>query len=93
MRAERDGKTVMRFQAVQRTNIPTGRNGKHRAIVLALLSDIEKLAKGEALKVPLADLPDSKENIRSALNRATKQREIELGTSSDEEHLYIWRVS
>jgi TusA-related sulfurtransferase len=83
----------MRFQAVQRTNIPTGRNGKHKAIVLALLSDIEKLAKGEALKVPLAELPDSKENIRSALNRATKQRGIELGTSSDEEHLYIWRIS
>jgi len=93
MRENRGGKTAMRFQAVQRTNIPTGRNGKHKAIVLALLSDIEKLAKGEALKVPLAELPDSKENIRSALNRATKQRGIELGTSSDEEHLYIWRIS
>ena len=93
MRGYRDGTTAMRFEAVQRTNIPTGRNGKHKAIVLALLSDIERLAKGEALKVPLAELPDTKENIRSALNRATKQREIELGTSSDEEHLYIWRIS
>jgi TusA-related sulfurtransferase len=88
-----DGKNSMRFQTVQKANIPTGRNGKHKAIVLALLSDIEKLAKGEALKVPLAELPDTKENIRSALNRATKQREIELGTSSDEEHLYVWRIS
>ncbi len=93
MRVDRDAKGAMRFQAVQKANIPTGRNGKHKKIVLALLSDIEKLATGEALKVPLADLPDTKENIRSALNRATKQREIELGTSSDEEHLYIWRVS
>ena len=92
MRADRDAKNGMRFQSVQRENIPTGRNGKHKAIVLALLSDIEKLAAGEALKVPLAELPDSKENIRSALNRATKLREIELGTSSDEEHLYIWRI-
>ena len=49
MRADRDGKNAMRFQTVQRTNIPTGRNGKHKSIVLALLSDIEKLAKGEAL--------------------------------------------
>jgi hypothetical protein len=88
-----DGKNAMRFETVPRTNIPTGRNGKHKAIVLALLSDIDKLPKGEALKVPLAELPDSKENIRSALNRATKQREIEVGTSSDEEHLYIWRIS
>jgi len=93
MRVDRDDNGAMRFQAVQRANIPTGRNGKHKEIVLALLSDIEKLANGEALKVPLAELPDTKENIRSALNRATKQREIELGTSSDEEHLYIWRVS
>jgi TusA-related sulfurtransferase len=92
MRAERDTKGGMRFQAVQKANIPTGRNGKHKAIVLALLSDIEKLANGEALKVPLAELPDTKENIRSALNRATKQQEIELGTSSDEKHLYIWRI-
>jgi hypothetical protein len=90
---DRDAKGAMRFEAVQRANIPTGRNGKHKDIVLALLSDIEKLTNGEALKVPLVELPDSKENIRSALNRATKQREIELGTSSDEEHLYIWRVS
>jgi TusA-related sulfurtransferase len=89
----RGDRGAMRFKAVQKTNIPTGRNGKHKAIVLALLSDIEKLANGEALKVPLTELPDTKENIRSALNRATKQREIELGTSSDEEHLYIWRVS
>ncbi len=93
MRGDREAKSAMRFQAVQRANIPNGRNGKHKAIVLALLSDIEKLATGEALKVPLAELPDTKENIRSALNRATKLREIELGTSSDEEHLYIWRVS
>ena len=92
MLVDQDAKDAMRFQAVQKANIPTGRNGKHKEIVLALLSDIEKLANGEALKVPLAELPDTKENIRSALNRATKQREIELGTSSDEEHLYIWRV-
>jgi len=38
-------------------------------------------------------LPDSKENIRSALNRATRQRGIEVATSSDAEFLYIWRIS
>ena len=49
-------------------------------------------ASGSALKVPLADLPDSKENIRSALNRATRQRGIEVATSSDAEYLYVWKV-
>jgi len=82
----------MRFESVLQVDVPTGRNGKHKEIITQLLNDIAQLERGSALKVPLADLPDTKENIRSALNRATKQREIELGTSSDEEHLYIWRV-
>ena len=42
-------------------------------------------------KVPLADLPDTKANVRSALNRATQQRGIEVATSSDADHLYIWK--
>jgi hypothetical protein len=43
------------------------------------------------LKIPLAELPDTKENIRSALNRATRLRSIEVATSSDENYLYIWK--
>jgi hypothetical protein len=38
-------------------------------------------------------LPDSKENIRSALNRATRQQGIEIATSSDAGFLYIWKAS
>jgi hypothetical protein len=83
----------MRFQSVQRADIPTGRNGKHKAIVLDLLSDLDKLGDGEALKIPLVELPDTKENIRSALNRASKQLNLKVGTSSDDEHLYVWRIS
>jgi hypothetical protein len=40
----------------------------------------------------LTALPDSKENIRSALNRASHQKGIEVATSSDAEYLYIWKV-
>jgi hypothetical protein len=81
-----------RFQSVQRSEIPTGRNGKHKSIVLDLLSDLDALAPGEALKVPVAELPDTKENIRSALNRASKQLNIQVATSSDDEHLYVCNV-
>jgi len=42
--------------------------------------------------VPISALPDTKENIRAALNRATRQRGIEVATSSDEDHLYIWKT-
>jgi hypothetical protein len=81
----------MKFGSIRQTDLPLGRNGRHKAIVERLLSDIAQLEAGDALKVPLADLPDSKVNIRSALNRATQQRGIEIATSSDAENLYIWK--
>jgi hypothetical protein len=82
----------MKFQSILQLDVPKGRDGKHKKIVTQLLSDIEQLVSGTALKVPLSALPDSKENIRSALNRATRQKGVEVATSSDEEHLYIWKV-
>jgi hypothetical protein len=80
------------FQSILQLDVPKGRDGKHKKIVTRLLNDIEQLPKGSALKVPLSALPDSKENIRSALNRATHQKGISVATSSDTEFLYIWQV-
>jgi hypothetical protein len=82
-----------KFESILQLDVPRGRDGKHKKIVTQLLSDIEQVAEGSALKVPLSALPDTKENIRAALNRATRQRGINVATSSDEAHLYIWRVS
>jgi len=84
--------TQMKFESILQLDVPKGRDGKHKRIVTQLLSDIDQLAAGTALKVPLDALPDTKENIRSALNRATRQRGIELATSSDADHLYLWKV-
>lgn len=81
-----------RFESILQHDVPKGRDGKHKQIVTQLLSDIDRLGIGTALKIPLSALPDTKENIRSALNRATRQRGIELATSSDTEHLYVWKV-
>lgn len=80
------------FQEVLQGEVPRGRDGKHKRIVTRLLNDIQRLKPGTALKVPLTALPDSKENIRSALNRATRQRGIEVSTSSDADNLYIWKT-
>ena len=79
------------FESILQENVPKGRDGKHRAIVEQLLSDLAQLQAGSALKVPLSALPDSKENIRAALSRATRNRKIEIATSSDDEFLYIWK--
>ncbi len=82
----------MKFQSVQQNEVPRGRAGKHKRIVTLLLNQLEQLPSGNALKVPLSSLPDSKANIRAALNRATHQRGVMVATSSDSSHLYLWRA-
>jgi hypothetical protein len=83
----------MKFESVPQVNVPKGRDGKHKAIITQLLSDIAQLGEGTALKVPLSELPDTKENIRSALSRAARQGKINLATSSDDDFLYIWKTN
>ena len=82
----------LKYQSIKQTEVPKGRDGKHKTIVTQLLRDIEQLEDDRALRIPLEALPDSKENIRSALNRATRQRGIEVSTSSDAEFLYVWKT-
>ena len=82
----------MKFESIRQLDVPKGRDGKHKQIVTQLLSDIEQLVEGMALKIPLSALPDTKENIRSALNRATHFKGMEVATSSDAEFLYVWKV-
>jgi len=83
---------LMKFEAILQNDVPKGREGKHKRIVTQLLSDIAQLEAGAALKVPVSALPDTKENIRAALNRASRLKGMEVATSSDESHLYIWKV-
>ena len=90
MSTDKPDHSVPRFSSVLQADVPTGRNGKHREIVEQLLSAIAQLEQGNALKVPLSELPDTKENIRSALNRATRERALKIATSSDDDFLYIW---
>jgi hypothetical protein len=88
-----DGEAVeVNFESILQADVPKGRDGKHKRIVTRLLNDIDQLKSGTALKIPLEALPDSKENIRAALNRATHLRGIEVATSSDAEYLYIWKT-
>ena len=82
----------MTFESISQADVPKGRDGKHKKIVSQLLNDLSQLQSGSALKIPLSELPDSKENIRSALSRATKQKNIEIATSSDEGFLYVWKA-
>ncbi len=90
--SERIPPAAMRFKSVLQSDVPKGRDGKHKAIITQLLSDIEQLSTGSALKIPLSELPDTKENIRSALSRAANQRDLAIATSSNDEFLYVWKT-
>jgi hypothetical protein len=86
-------KPPMNFRSMMQTDVPHGRNGKHKAIVNRILSDLDRVKPGMALKVPLADLADTKENVRSALNRATRKDGRKVSTASDDVFLYVWNES
>ena len=81
-----------RFGTTDRVNVPVGRNGKHKNIVSAILKDLDGLGKGKSLKILLSELPDSKANIRSALNRATRKMPTAVATATDDEYLYVWNL-
>lgn len=78
------------FKTADRSEVPTGRNGKHNSIVTKILNDLDGLERGRCLKIPLSDLPDTKVNIRSALNRATRKLNKPVATKADDEFLYVW---
>jgi len=75
------------------SDVPQGRNGKHKLIVTAILNDLDRLKGDSALKVPLAELTQSKEKVRSAMNRATRKAGRKVATASDATFLYVWNVS
>ncbi|MCU1225772.1 MAG: hypothetical protein JWQ42_3865 [Edaphobacter sp.] len=92
---ENDSEVVaeaMKFESVLQVDVPKGRDGKHKQIITQLLAEIAKLNEGAALKIPLSQLPDTKENIRSALSRAARQEKINLATSSNAEFLFVWKT-
>lgn len=83
----------LHYSAVNRADVPQGRKGKHRKAVSDILRDLSKLNDQQAVKVPLSSLDGEKmQNLRSALNRVTREKNIPVMTSSDDEFLYVWRA-
>jgi hypothetical protein len=83
----------MNFKTMSQADVPKGREGKHKQIVEQILSDLDQMKDGTAIKVPLKDLATSKEKVRSALNRAVRKRGRNVATASDGNFLYVWNVS
>jgi hypothetical protein len=83
----------MRFKTMLQSDVPQGRNGKHKLIVTTILKDLDGLKVGSAIKIPLAELAESKEKVRSALNRATRKTGRKVATATDANFLYVWNVN
>ncbi|MGA8182468.1 MAG: hypothetical protein WB819_02365 [Terriglobia bacterium] len=80
------------YKTMEQADVPQGRHGKHKEVVTTILADLDNLKDGSAIKIPLADLAESKEKVRSALNRATRKAGRNVATASDDEFLYVWNV-
>jgi hypothetical protein len=83
----------LHFKTMVQADVPQGRNGKHKLIVTTILKDLDGLNAGSALKVPLDGLAESKERVRSALNRATRKAGRKVATATDANFLYVWNVT
>ena len=81
------------YESMNRSDVPQGRKGKHRKAVTDILADLSKLNAQQAIKIPLSSLNGEKmQNLRSALNRVTREKNIPVETSSDEKYMYGWRA-
>jgi hypothetical protein len=90
MMSTAQSKLAPHFKTMSQADLPQGRKGKHNKIVLAILDDLDRLEEGAALRIPLAELDDTKENVRSALNRATRKRGRNVATAADDTTLFVW---
>ena len=86
------GKVPMNFKTMAQVDVPKGREGKHKDIVTQILSDLDQMKAGSAIKIPVKELAESKEKVRSALNRATRKGGRDVATASDSNYLYVWNV-
>jgi hypothetical protein len=80
------------FKTLDLGDVPHSRAGKHKKIVSMILRDLDQLKEGAAFRVPLEELGSSKENVRSALNRATRNAKLKVATATDDKFLYIWNI-
>ncbi len=80
----------LHFPAVPLTTATSNRNGRHRRITSEILSDLKKLDEHSALKINFVEAGVKKADLRSAVHRAAKNRNMNLVTTSDQKNLYVF---
>ena len=87
----RQVRSQRKFDRLQLSELRQERHGKHHDLTADIAAQIESLADGEAMKIPLEDVDVSLPNLRSAVGRAMQVRGIKIGTFSDGKNLFVWK--
>ncbi len=90
-RKKNGGVKSTNFGTISQADLPSGRKGRHYTMLQHVLQDLQQLPGGRAIKIRLADFSGSAADIRSAIHRATRKRNVEIATSSDDEYFYLWK--
>ena len=87
------GNGLANYSTVPVNTLKKSRKGKHHDLMVGIMEDLRRLAKGRAIKIPLAGTDGvSALNLRSAITRAAAKEDIHIATSADDENFYVWRV-
>jgi hypothetical protein len=80
------------YATMQIADLRISRRGKHHQLVSGILQQLENLANGSALIVPLDSVGEmSLPGLRSAVTRITRAHRMPIKTNSDQKNFYIWR--
>jgi hypothetical protein len=82
----------LNFSSILQVDVPQVRKGKHNMLVSKILEDLQHASADTAVRVPLKGLEGEKmQNVRSALNRVTRAKKMDVATAADENYLYVWQ--
>lgn len=77
------------MEKVPLLSLKRGRRGKHFDLMQQVLKELAELPGDSAVKVPLGD--HSAKDLRSAVVRAATAEKIKISSTSDGDHLYVWK--
>ena len=88
-----DTPITSKYRQVQLSSLRKGRRGKHHNLVEGILEELESVAAGSALEIPLDGVAIGLANVRSAVHRGAAARGLEIETLADEQNFYVFKKS